>query len=303
VLEVIMALIDHTVTPIIPLRGSISASGDLSPLSYIAGVLEANPDIYVQFGEGSNQRIISSDKALELLGRSPIKLRPKEGLGLVNGTAVCTSVASLALWEANHLAVLSQACTAMATEALRGHAESFHPFIAEVRPHPGQIEAARNIYGFLTGSRLAKGANPIYVNGMPQIGRELPVAVSHNILAQDRYAIRTASQWIGPQLEDLLLAHQQIYTELNATTDNPLIDMTSGVPRFFNGGNFQAASITSAMEKTRSALQMLGKMIFAQCTEIIDPAFNNGLPANLAADDPSLSFTCKGKSQDSFICG
>ena len=293
-----MALIDHNVTPVVPLRGSISASGDLSPLSYIAGVLEGNPDIYVRVDKGETKPIIPADKALEVLGRSPVTLRAKEGLSLINGTAMCTSVASLALWEATHLAVLSQVCTAMAAEALRGHAESFDPFIAEVRPHPGQIEAARNIYAFLGGSRLAKGANLLtHIDGWVELvgnGPELPAAASHNTLTQDRYATRTASQWIGPQLEDLLLAQEQISVELNATTDNPLIDMTSGTPRILNGGNFQAASITSGMEKTRSALQMLGKMMFAQCTEIINPAFNNGLPANLAADDPSISFTCKG---------
>jgi phenylalanine ammonia-lyase len=295
-----MALIEHKVTPIIPLRGSISASGDLSPLSYIAGVLQGNPDIRVRFREGRRQQVTSSDKALKMLGRSPIKLCAKEGLGLINGTAISTSVASLALWEANHLAVLSQVCTGMATEALRGSAESFHPFIGHVRPHPGQIEAADNIYGFLTGSQLAKGAkNPVRMSGLPYYRPELPAAVTLDNLPQDRYATRTASQWIGPQLEDPLLAQQQILTELNSTTDNPLVDMTSGVPMVFNGGNFQAASITSAMEKTRSALQMLGKMLFAQCTEIINPAYNNGLPPNLAADDPSLSFTCKGKPQSS----
>ena len=233
-----------------------------------------------------------------MLGRSPVTLRPKEGLGLINGTAVCTSVASLALWEANHLAVLSQVCTAMATEALSGQVESFHPFFAQVRPHPGQIEAARNIRAFLRGSRLAKGtSNRPEVKGTGHHVSGISASILHKSLAQDRYAIRTASQWIGPQLEDLLLAQQQIFVELNATTDNPLIDMTWGTPDILNGGNFQAASITSASEKTRSALQFLGKMIFAQCTEIINPAFNNGLPANLAADDPSVSFTCKGESQ------
>jgi phenylalanine ammonia-lyase len=89
-----------------------------------------------------------------------------------------------------------------------------------------------------------------------------------------------------------MLAHQQVTVELNSTTDNPLVDVSAS--DVHSGGNFQAASITSAMEKTRLSLQMLGKMVFAQCTEMINPALNNGLPANLAADDPSLSFTMKG---------
>ena len=97
---------------------------------------------------------------------------------------------------------------------------------------------------------------------------------------------------MGPQLEDLMLAHTQVTTELNSTSDNPLVDVSQS--DIHSGGNFQAASITSAMEKTRLLLQMIGKMLSSQCTELINPAFNNGLPANLAADDPSLSFTMKG---------
>jgi phenylalanine ammonia-lyase len=111
-------------------------------------------------------------------------------------------------------------------------------------------------------------------------------------LCQDRYATRCSQQWMGPQLEDLMLAHTQVTTELNSTSDNPLVDVSQS--DIHSGGNFQAASITSAMEKTRLLLQMIGKMLSSQYTELINPAFNNGLPANLAADDPSLSFTMKG---------
>lgn len=291
-----MTLLTNDVTPIVPLRGSISASGDLSPLSYIAGMLVGNPDIHVQYGGGEKERVMTADKALEELGILPMILGPKEGLGLINGTAVSTSVASLALWRANQFAVLSQVCTAIATEVLGGHTESFHSFIAMVRPHPGHVEAAGNILGFLVGSRLAKTSSCISEKVPFEDNSKVLAEVAGNRgLAQDRYALRTAPQWIGAQLEDLLLAQTQVDVELNSTTDNPLIDATPGSTRFFNGGNFQAASITSAMEKARTALQMLGKMMFAQCTEIINPAYNGGLPANLSADDPSLSFTCKGK--------
>lgn len=104
--------------------------------------------------------------------------------------------------------------------------------------------------------------------------------------------MRSAPQWIGPQLEDLMLADQQITTELNSSCDNPLVD--SDVNDIYYGCNFQAAVVTSAMEKVRLALQMFGRILFAQSTEMIDPHLSGGLPANLAADDPSLSFTMKG---------
>lgn len=111
-------------------------------------------------------------------------------------------------------------------------------------------------------------------------------------LIQDRYSLRSAPQWIGPQLEDLLLADQQISIELNSSCDNPLVDtLTRDI---YYGCNFQAAVVTSAMEKVRLSLQMPGRMLFAQSTEMIDPHLSGGLPANLAADNPSLSFTMKG---------
>lgn len=111
-------------------------------------------------------------------------------------------------------------------------------------------------------------------------------------LIQDRYSLRSAPQWIGPQLEDLLLADSQISIELNSSCDNPLVD--SSVEDIYYGCNFQAAVVTSSMEKVRLSLQMFGRMLFAQSTEMIDPHLSGGLPANLAADDPSLSFTMKG---------
>ena len=167
----------------------------------------------------------------------------------------------------------------MGVEAMRGSAGSFNAFFDKVRPHRGQREAAANIRLFLTGSQFADLKHKDEEN-------------HGGGLKQDRYALRTSPQWIGPQLEDLLLAHEQITVESNSTTDNPLIDMEDNTVH--HGGNFQAASITSAMEKTRSCLQAFGRMLFSQCTELINPAMNNGLPPNLAADDPSTSYTMKG---------
>lgn len=278
VIEAIMKLLQQDLIPIIPLRGTISASGDLMPLSYIAGTIEGNPDIWVRVGKEAG-KIVSATEALEMASLKPITLGPKEGLGLINGTSASAAIASLALYEVHQLAVLSQILTAIAVEALLGNAESFHPFIARVRPHDGQTEAAFNIRTFLKGSELANGVKN-------QKDRTM------SGLAQDRYALRTSPQWIGPQLEDLLLANRQIATELNSTSDNPLVDVREGA--VYSGGNFQAASVTSAMEKARLSLQMLGKMLFSQCTELINPSLSKGLPANLAADDPSLSFTMKG---------
>ena len=237
IIELLLSLLNNNMIPLVPLRGSISASGDLQPLSYIAGVLEGNPDCYVWTDDGNGDRdLIPADVALQQLVRQSITFGAKEGLAVLNGTAVSTAVAALAMQESHHLAIFSQVLTAMGVEALRGSVGSFNAFFDRVRPHCGQREAAANIRLFLAGSEFA---HPEHEDEENRVG-----------LKQDRYPLRTSPQWIGPQLEDLALAHEQITIECNSTTDNPLIDIEEAA--IHHGGNFQAASVTSAMEKTRS---------------------------------------------------
>ena len=156
-IEKMNELLRANITPVVPLRGSISASGgmllglssnphlplvDLSPLSYIAGTLTGNPSIRVFDGPAAfgAREIHSSRKALDSHNIAPFLLSSKEHLGILNGTAFSASVASLALNDAVHLALLTQVCTAMGTEALAGTRGSFDHFIHNVaRPHPGQV--------------------------------------------------------------------------------------------------------------------------------------------------------------------
>lgn len=277
-IETLLRLLQKGITPRIPVRGSISASGDLSPLSYIGGVMQGKPALSVWTrDETGNKCLKRADVALAEHSIQPVKLGAKEGLALVNGTAVSTAVGSLALHEVLGLVTLSQILTAMSVEAMCGTNESFEPFFGQVRKHPGQVEAAQNIYAFLMESKLIHRGDD----------------AEEGTLRQDRYSIRTASQWIGPVLEDLQLAHQQMTTEMNSTTDNPLVDVNRG-GKMMHGGNFQAKAVTSAMEKTRQAIQTIGQMLFAQCTELINPATNRGLPPNLVAGEPSDSFIWKG---------
>lgn len=277
VIESLLKLLNLDYVPVVPLRGSISASGDLMPLAYIAGALEGNSGICISCPGGDGRINLPANEALQRAKITPITLGPKEGLGIANGTVVSSTAASLGFHEAQYLAILTQALTGMATEAMRGSIDNHDLFIAAARPHPGQIEAAENITRFLNGSKLATHHHS---------------SGETSGLAQDRYALRTASQWLAPYLEDLELSARQLETELNSTTDNPLVDVLAG--RVHHGGNFQATSITSATEKTRLSLQMLGKLIFAQNSEIINPMMNGNLPPNLSFDDPSLSFTSKG---------
>ena len=277
VLDVLLQMIEQHITPRVPLRGSISASGDLSPLSYIGGAMQGHPSIHV-WKRGRDCQVKGADVALKESSIPVVCLDAKEGLAIVNGTATSAAVGGLALHETLGLAALSQILAAMSVEALHGTSESFDPFFARVRPHPGQTTAASNLWKFLSSSKL--------LNDGDEFGQ--------GSLRQDRYSIRTSAQWMGPLLEDLELAYQQISMELNSVTDNPLIDTAGDNARILHGGNFQAKSVTSAMEKTRLAVQSMGRMLYAQCTELIDSSKNNGLPPNLSADEPSVSFTFKG---------
>lgn len=278
--EALLQLLQKDIVPRVPLRGSISASGDLSSLAYIAGVLQGKPSLSVWTGNRANgqRRIEQADIALAEHSIDPVVLGAREGLALVNGTSVSAAVAALAMHEALCLAGLCQVLTAMSVEALHGTDESFDPFFAAVRPHWGQAESAQNIYDFLKDSTL--------------VFRDHGLVESS--LRQDRYSIRTASQWLGPALEDLFLANRQITTELNSATDNPLIDTHTSPPRVLHGGNFQAKSITSATEKIRQVTQSLGRLLFTQCTELINPTTSRGLPPNLVVAEPSESFIFKG---------
>ncbi|KAI9680456.1 MAG: hypothetical protein M1822_007214 [Bathelium mastoideum] len=278
--ESLRDLLNKDVVPRIPVRGSISASGDLSALAWIGALMEGKTSAAAFTGprdvEWGRRVTTRADIALSEAGIAPISLRAKEGLAIVNGTAVSAGVAALAAHECLQLAALAQLLTAMSVEALRGSDESFEPFIARVRAHPGQTDSARNIKAFLAGSRLLNRHD----------SRDVAT------LRQDRYSLRTASQWIGPVLEDFGLAYDQLTIELNSVTDNPLVEVETG--RVFHGGNFQARAVTSAVEKLRQGLQSLGRMLFAQCTEMINPATSWGLPPNLCSDDANDSFLFKG---------
>ena len=202
----------------------------MSPLSYIAGTIVGNPSIRCFHGPPAFgcRNIISSCDALSLHGIEPIPLASKEHLGILNGTAFSTSVAALALHDAVHMALLTQVCTAMGTEALAGTRGSFDSFIHNVcRPHPGQasaiylsvlsfdcliiaqIEVAKNIWDLLEGSTFAQTHET-----------EHTISEDKGTLRQDRYPLRTAPQFIGPQIEDLLESLRVIITECNSSKLN-----------------------------------------------------------------------------------
>ncbi|KIK22354.1 hypothetical protein PISMIDRAFT_102672 [Pisolithus microcarpus 441] len=287
--EKMVECIRKGLVPVVPLRGSISASGDLSPLSYVAGMLIGNPAIRMTFAYpplGTTMEEMSAPRALRATGTTPLPLVSKEHLGILNGTAFSAGLATLVVRNTETIGVLGATLTALAVEALNGARGSFDPFVGEARPHVGQIEAAHLIHELLAGSQFAVNHEA-----------EVKIEEDDGVLRQDRYSLRTAPQWLGPQFEELKRAKDTIRVEVNSTTDNPLVEppKTEGAEgRIHHAGNFQALAMTVAMDHLRLALAQIGRLMFVQLTEILNPLMNRGLPGNLAGGEAALDFGGKG---------
>ncbi|KAF8500055.1 L-Aspartase-like protein [Gautieria morchelliformis] len=281
VVEKLFRLLEEDIVPCAPKNNTISASGDLGTLAYVAGTLLGLDDLHVWHGQGADRTIHRASVVLKRVNLEPVTYGPKEAIAILNGTAASCSAAAQVIYDANVLLLAAQCLSVLSIEALRANLEPFEPFPhAVARPHPGQIEVANNIARMTKGSKLAFADYP---EGDPEFK-----------LRQDRYHIRCVPQWIGPFAENLVNATRQVDIELNSSTDNPLIDSEGQCPNnFYHAGNFQALSVGDAMDKVRHALQGIGKLLFAQHTEIVNPLMNRGLPPDCAAGEPSLDYGLK----------
>jgi histidine ammonia-lyase len=249
-LERLADLINHRVLPRIPSEGSVGASGDLTPLSYVAAALVGERDVMF---DGT---LRDAAGVWAQLGHAPLTLAPKEGLALMNGTAVMTGLACLAFARAEHLSRLASRLTALSTVALDGRAAHFDAMIFEAKPHAGQAEAAAWIRADLAGRDDTPG---------------------HRL--QDRYSIRCAPHVIGVAVDALSWVRRDVENELNSANDNPLIDPDG--ERVLHGGNFYGGHIAFAMDALKTAVANLADLMDRQLALIVDDKFNNGLPRNL----------------------
>ncbi len=251
-LERLATLINKNVVPLIPEEGSVGASGDLTPLSYVAATLIGERQVHSDQGPRDTADVLAE------LGLDAHTLRPKEALALMNGTAVMTGLACLAFNRAEYLARLASRITSMAALALKSNAFHFSKELFDVKPHPGQSQVAYWIRSDLEHEEMPR--NPLRL--------------------QDRYSIRCAPHVIGVLVDALPWLRSQIETELNSSNDNPIIDPDHEL--VLHGGHFYGGHIAFAMDSMKIAVANIADLLDRQMALLVDTKFNNGLPSNLS---------------------
>jgi histidine ammonia-lyase len=254
VAEQICDLLNHQITPVVPSRGSVGASGDLAPLAHMALVL---------IGEGFAQyqgEVLPAAICLERAGLRPLSLLGKEGISLLNGTQAMLSIGCLRLKEMEDLFYSAQTTAALSIEALRGTAAAFDPRLHSARPHPGQVLSASHLTNLLEGTPI-------------------PRTHGEGSRIQDAYCLRCIPQVHGAVWDTLAHARSVFEIELNSATDNPLVFEDA----IISGGNFHGAPLALALDYLSIALCQLAGISERRTERLLNPSLNEGLPAFLAS--------------------
>ena len=260
VIDALEGLLDKDAMPVIPSQGSVGASGDLAPLAHLIAALMGYGSIDIA------GTVMPAGEALQKLGMEPLKLGPKEGLALINGTQASTAIALDALFAAERVFAAAIAAGAMSVDALKGSVKPFDPRISALRGQPGQIRVAAEIRELLEGSE---------------------VLASHGRCGkvQDPYSFRCQPQVMGAAFDLLVNAARTLTIEAGAVTDNPIVFEDEDIA--ISGGNFHAQPVAFAADTMTMALCEIGSISERRTAVLVDPKMS-GLPAFLT-DDPGIN--------------
>jgi histidine ammonia-lyase len=262
VIETLIAMLEKGVTPVIPEKGSVGASGDLAPLAHLALAAIGEGEAYFK-GER-----LPSAVALERAGVASLQLKVKEGLALLNGTQAMGAVGGLALHRAERLVRLADVSGAMTLEALRGTPVAFDERIHIARPHPAQIAVAAHLRELLSESEIRKS----HLDNDPRV--------------QDAYSLRCMPQVHGAIRTALAHAREVVEIESGSATDNPLVFSDTG--EVLSGGNFHGAPLALVFDYAAIALTDLLSITERRIDRLVNPDSNEGLPPFLTAQ-PGIS--------------
>ena len=271
-----VTLLNKDIIPVIPQLGSVGASGDLTPLSYLGAVIMGQREVYYK------GKVVPTMEAFNAEGIEPLPIEAKEGLAIMNGTSVMTAVACLAWKKAERLAKISDFLTAVTSEITRGKDTPFVAKVSEIKNHRGQCESAAYVYDIIKDSKRVWRYEDFLKNQIEKMEGKGFVAQTNKI--QDRYSIRCAPQITGVYRDTLRFARDLITEELNSANDNPLVDLDAG--RLYNTGNFYGGHICAACDYMRTALANISDLSDKQAEVIIDGKFN-GLTENLIPFTPA----------------
>ncbi len=258
--ELLIAMLNAGVHPVIPARGSVGASGDLAPLAHLALVVIGEGEAIV---DGQRQ---PGAEALRSAGLQPIALAAKEGLALLNGTQAMTAVGAASVLRAQRLTHLANVAGAMTLEALKGTPVAFDERIHAARPHAGQLQAAAHLSALVQESEIRDS----HRTDDPRV--------------QDAYCLRCMPQVHGAVLGVLAHARQVLETESGSATDNPLVFSDGASGDVLSGGNFHGAPLSYVFDYACIALTDLASISERRIDRLVNPDINEGLPAFLCAD-------------------
>ncbi|MEO1041410.1 MAG: histidine ammonia-lyase [Pseudomonadota bacterium] len=255
VVQLLERLLEVGVTPVIPEKGSVGASGDLAPLAHMAAVLIGEGEV-----DYKGERM-PTQKAFAQTGLTPMELQAKEGLALLNGTQASTALALAGLFDTWQLAIKSLTTAALSVDAAMGSGAPFRDEVHTLRGHQGQIESARRMRKLLEGSEIRDSHR------------------TDDERVQDPYCLRCAPQVIGACLDQLRHVARTLEIEANAATDNPLLLSDGDI---VSGGNFHAEPVALVADLAAIAISEIGCIAQRRIALLVDPALSFGLPAFLS---------------------